>query len=313
MKAKLEASKHFIYNSYPGNLYILLLALSLFSVLIMSNWSFADDSSNQEELSALERRIRSERETYDNNFSITPHRPSYVLPITYNSSPNSGPYEQLDENLNDLDNVEIKYQISFKVLLARELIADNGYLFAAYTQQSFWQAYNSRNSSPFRETNYEPELFVSFLTEREVLGFKNRVISFGINHQSNGRMEPLSRSWNRLFMNFVFERDNLVLYIKPWYRIPEDKEDDDNPDIEDYIGHGEIGGAYYLNKHVLSFMVRNNLQSDNYGAVQLDWSFPLGNRVNGYIQYFYGYGESLVDYDHKAQRIGLGIILANWI
>ncbi|KKL45644.1 hypothetical protein LCGC14_2353530, partial [marine sediment metagenome] len=159
---------------------------------------------------------------------------------------------------------------------------------------------------------FEPEVFFSFRSKLDIPGFKDQVSSFGVNHQSNGRMEPLSRSWWRLFAKFVFERDKLVLFIKPWYRIPEGDEDD-NPDIQNYLGYGEIGGAYYLNKHVLSFMVRNNLQSDNHGAVQLDWSFPLQNRVNGYIQYFYGYGESLVDYDHKVQRIGLGILLANWL
>lgn len=59
----------------------------------------------------------------------------------------------------------------------------------------------------------------------------------------------------------------------------------------------------------LSPIVCNNFQSDNHGAMKLNWSFPLYGRLRGYVQYFNGYGESLIDYNHRQQSFGLGVSL----
>jgi phospholipase A1 len=176
---------------------------------------------------------------------------------------------------------------------------------------SYWQAYNNELSSVFRDTNHEPEAWLQFNTNWDLLGIKSRIIQLGAWHQSNGKGEPLSRSWNRLYANFIFEKDNLVFGVKPWYRLPENN-DDDNHDINKYYGYGELSGFYKWDDHNLSFMLRNNLRSsENKGAIELGWTFPLYKKLRGYVQYFNGYGQSILDYNSAANTIGIGIALSD--
>jgi phospholipase A1 len=264
------------------------------------------------EPSAVEERLRSERETQESSFVLTPHRPNYLLPFTYNASLNRAPY---GPEGTELQPVEVKFQISFKAAVARGLFGKNGDLYGAYTQVSMWQAYNSGYSSPFRETDYEPEAFLSFDTDVPVLGLRNRLLLLGAAHQSNGRAEPLSRSWNRIYAHFVLDRGRFALSIKPWYRLREPAGSDDNPDISRYLGPGEIRMFYEWKKYVLGVMVRSNFRfEDNLkGAQQLEFSFPVSGRIKGYFQYFYGYGETLIDYNARTNRVGIGVLLTDWL
>ena len=108
--------------------------------------------------------------------------------------------------------------------------------------------------------------------------------------------------------------------MKGWWRLPEGAASDDNPRIEGYLGYGELWAYYCLDRHRVALMLRDNLNLDrNRGALQLEWSFPLFRRswstpaqVAGYVQYFLGYGESLLDHDHRVHRIGLGVAIAEW-
>ena len=274
--------------------------------------TIVSDSSD----AAASKRLREEAVTEEQPFVITPYLPNYVLFGAYNASdPNVEPYrEAFGDPDYELDDVELKFQLSLKVPLAHSLIGNNGDLYAAYTNRSFWQAYNTDQSSPFRETNHQPEAWMRFYNSWNLWGMRNIVNDIGIVHQSNGRGGNLSRSWNRIYARFVFEKDNLAFSFQPWYRIKEDEDKDNNPDIEDYLGNFELLTAYKPGDHEFSLMFRNNLESeDNRGAAQLDWSFPLGNRVNGYVQWFNGYGESMIDYNHHVNSIGVGIILTDWL
>jgi len=96
----------------------------------------------------------------DNPFAILPHKPTYVLPISY-SELNEVVYgDQLQGA--DLDDVEIKYQVSFKFIVVEDMHYDNLDLQLAYTPVSWWQAHNKELSSAFRETNYEPEVIFAY-------------------------------------------------------------------------------------------------------------------------------------------------------
>ncbi|GAU08296.1 phospholipase A [Desulfoplanes formicivorans] len=242
-------------------------------------------------------------------FAFMPHRDNYILPFTYNKSPNHDHTGEVDT----VKNAEVAFQLSMKVKLWQDVLGQNMDLWFGYTQRSFWQLYNVDESAPFRETNYEPEVLLNYRTDWNVLGVHLRTVTVGLNHQSNGRAESLSRSWNRVVGNLGLEYDDFVVQLKTWYRIPESQGEDDNPDIDEYMGPGELWVHYLLGGHRLGAMWRNNCRWDhNRGALQLEWAFPLGRKLNGYIQYFTGYGESLIDYDHAVDRIGIGFILNDW-
>lgn len=269
----------------------------------------------------VQQRLALEKALDTNPWVITPHKPNYILPIAYNSNVNTEPFVSVPgvENPDALENNEVKFQISFKFPLMRNLFNSNVDAYFAYTNQSYWQLYADGISAPFRETNHEPELFLAYQNDWEIFGWKNTLLTGGFVHQSNGRSIPLSRSWNRIFASAVFENGNWALAFKPWYRLPEDEktsptdtEGDDNPDIYKYMGYGEIRLVYHDNGHVVTLMERNNLTSDSKGAVELDYSFPLYGKLKGYVQYFYGYGESLIDYDARTNRISAGVAISDW-
>ncbi len=262
------------------------------------------------------KRLAMERRTEWNPFVITPHKQNYILPFTYMEEPNNRPYEVLGEDL--LDNKEVKLQISLKVPLTdRDLFVTGDSLHFGFTLQAYWQLYNDEISAPFRETNYQPEFFYTM-----PLPFKSvehaGILRLGAEHQSNGQSQLFSRSWNRIYMQLFYARSNYMISVRPWYRIPEEEKDDptqakgdDNPDIDDYMGYFELNGVVSHKRLEFSTMIRNNLRSENYGAIELGMSFPLFNRLRGYVQYFNGYGESLIDYNRRVERIGLGILLTD--
>jgi phospholipase A1 len=241
---------------------------------------------------------------------VTFHRSNYALALSYNFRPNPAPLQEVDPE-KTLVKPEVMFQLSFKARLWRDIFGKDLVLWVAYTQRSFWQLYNFDDSSPFRETNYEPEVLLNLGTRFNVFGLKARFIQIGFNHQSNGQSEPLSRSWNRIVANIGLERGPFSLLLKGWYRIPD--ADDDNPGLTHYVGFGEVWGYYFLKRHRLGVMVRDNLNfRENRGSVQIEWSFPMFAMMAGYVQYFYGYGESLLDYNHRVHRIGIGFILSDW-
>ncbi len=263
-------------------------------------------------LSYLERLWELNKEAPRGSFPISTYRSNYLLPITYVESPNEEPIREADAG-KGLTNTEVAFQISIKTKLKQDIFGYNMDLWVAYTQRSFWQFYNFSDSSPFRETNYEPEMLLNFRLNHDLHWLKVRFINVGVNHQSNGQSDPLSRSWNRVVANFGFERDNLALILKTWLRIPEGAGNDNNPDIERYLGYGELWSYYFWNDSRFGLMVRNNFDFyKNRSALQLEWSYPLVQRISLYVQYFNGYGESMLDYSHNINRIGIGFIVKDW-
>ena len=267
------------------------------------------------ELSALDRRWELSPESKLGSFNLRAYKPVYLLPLAWSSRPNRLPQSPNPENRLqdpfDLQPTEARFQLSLKTKVAQGLLFGEGDLWFGYTQSSRWQLYNSRTSRPFRETVYEPEALLVFGPKAEVLGWDLRMASIGINHQSNGRSLPLSRSWNRVVAAFGFERENWLLSLRPWWRIGEDAETDDNPDIVDYLGRGDINLVHRRGDHEFALLARHTLKpgAESRGALQFDWSFPLSRSLRGHVQLFEGYGESLIDYDWNQTTVGLGVTL----
>ncbi len=237
----------------------------------------------------------------DDKFGVQPYRMNYLLPATYGSVKHG-----------DAKRFETKFQLSLKKRIFTNLLNMDESIYLAYTQTSYWQT--AKSSSPFRESNYEPELFVMFpyKTDSALKAYRA-----GIVHQSNGQGGTLSRSWNRIYLQGYFQYFGAFISPRAWYRIPEsektsptDSSGDDNPDIYKYLGYGDLSISYPYKKHLFSLTLRNNFNSPNRGSAQFDWTFPiLNNGVFGYLQLFSGYGESLIDYNKRDDKIGIGFAI----
>jgi phospholipase A1 len=239
------------------------------------------------------------------------YQPNYLLFARYTDDVNNAPYQPLFDAFaeeGDFDAVEAKFQLSFK---GRLLTTDDRRwgLWFAYTQQSQWQLYSEDISRPFRETNYMPELFGSFRPGVQLGAFDFNLLNFGFTHQSNGRADPISRSWDRLFVEGGFERDNIALIVRAWTRIKPGDYEDDNPDILDYMGYGQVTALYRRGENTFTLMGRGNVATGK-GAAQFSWtSRPLLGPLRAHFQLFSGYGESMIDYDWNQTTVGLGVTL----
>lgn len=261
----------------------------------------------------------------DQSGAISMYRQNYFLPIANSSNPNNAPTSPNPNNRvpysYPLDNTEAKFQFSFKSRVWAQESSDWAMWFG-YTQQSFWQFWDASHSRPFRESNYQPELILSkrFL-DPATSAFAPKLLNIAIDHQSNGQSDPRSRSWNRLYVQTGFENDDfqggtLVLLPRLWTRIQvSNPSQNDNPDITHYLGYGDVQ-LLYFNHYELSATARIR-------SLQLDYSYPLEEILRYFspdwrsdfdlhLQYFTGYGESLIDYNHRQNVWGVGVSLPVW-
>ncbi|PKM97280.1 MAG: phospholipase [Elusimicrobia bacterium HGW-Elusimicrobia-3] len=300
------------HGKAAGKVYIFMAAVLV--SLATAAPILAQAPSEASESSPIEARIARESGAKRSSFALLAHKPSYLLPATYTSSPNNPAYSYFPAIGDKLDNMEAKFQISFKIPLWEGLFGGKADLYGAYTQLALWQAYNARISAPFREINYEPETFLAYRTDIIFHGARLNYFTIGFNHQSNGQIEPRSRSWNRVVTSAVIQKGKNHLIVRQWTRMPERAKTDDNPGIERYLGYGDILFLRSGRNMSFSVLLRNNLRTgDNKGALQADWRFPLHRNLKGYVQYFTGYGETLIGYNRSSSRVGLGMALTDWI
>ena len=252
--------------------------------------------------------------------SVREHNPMYLMPVWYNSSPNYHPGSPsrgvtTQEKFSEQKRLETKMQVSFKSKIAEDLFKTRADVWFGYTQKSDWQIFNQgRKSAPFRNTDYEPEIFITQPVKADLpFGGKLRMVGAGFVHQSNGQSRPESRSWNRVYAMAGMEWGKLTVIPRVWMRAFDQKgDDDDNPDINKYMGYGDLKVQYRFNdKQNVYSVLRYNPKSGR-GAVEAAYTFPIKGKLKGVVRGFHGYGESLIDYNHKQNGIGFGLMFNDW-
>lgn len=241
------------------------------------------------------------------------HQMNYFLPITYTSDRNIEPYQpfadlEIQGGEVNLDDAEAKFQLSFRYRLWARDDRRLG-VWLGYTQLSTWQIYNGDESRPFRDTNYQPEIFLSYNPGIELGPLRWSLINAGFVHESNGRAQIISRSWDRLYIEAGLDSGSFALLARLWYRLPEDDDKDDNPDITDYYGHGSLTAFYRWGESSITLMGRGNIREGK-GAAQLSYvTRPLIGPLRGYLQLFSGYGETMIDYNWNQTVVGAGVTI----
>jgi phospholipase A1 len=216
-----------------------------------------------------------------------------------------------------------KFQISLRFRLfddhgrlARRLpFIDDLYL--SFSQTALWDL--GELSKPFKDASYRPRLFYANYDLARYFDGNLRVgVESGIGHESNGKEAEDSRSFNMLYVRPTLtfgDPDGLRAYLAPL--IHNYIAESDNRDIEDYRGYvdwlfgvGSKGGLDFW------AVLRKGTRSD-FGSIELNASYPLsklsGGDLTGWLmlQYFNGYGESLLDYNRKIDsQVRLGISIA---
>jgi phospholipase A1/A2 len=285
-------------------LIILFLFLSFASDFVLSETEKKEQSSTK---TVLEQKKQDQSQTAKYPSVVNIYRPNYVLPYYHTGRPYYAIYKNETPNNQSVMNDELKAQISLLVPIARHLINNKPLsLNFAYTQLMYWQVY--AKSQYFRETNYEPELFIENFFNPYIGG------QIGIDHQSNGRGGFLERSWNRGFLQLQFSGAHWLAHIKGWSLIGQaDSSDLHNPDIAHFLGYDNVLFSYEYAAVQASVEVQNIESSLKRGFVQVTLSYPLFKSISVYGQFFNGYGQSLIEYNHKTTSAGIGIALNDWM
>lgn len=269
-----------------------LTALVFLQILLPANPVIADEDSDRRPfLKTLE-----------------PHKPIFVLNSWFldNEGSEQGYY-----------NHELILQFSFK----KEIFEP---VFFAYSQKGYWQTGNYERSRSFRDQNHNPELFLEF---NDFHSF-NRIRLGLAEHESNGELMRYDEEGNKINYSRTWDRSYLFLQKSLWetvsfalkmWVVTSPKRDewsayyDDNPDMQQYMGSGEIYVSSVSGSVSIDAMLRHGWKEGT-ETIRLDARYPIaaifGMRDSGidlHLQYFSGYGDTLLDYNRKITRFAAGV------
>ncbi len=229
------------------------------------------------------------------------------------------PYESIYFSVGANDRLNARFQFSFKF---RPLTPTGNVskpwqdLYFAYTQTTLWDLQSL--SKPFYDTSYKPTFFYGKdAFDVKSPWFDRLGLQAGVQHESNGQALPKSRS-----LNTVYFRPTVAWQLPHGWQLAVSPRligymnKDENPDIERYRGYIEwLVSAEHRNGFKVTASLRKGANS-GYGCGELNASWPLdaffpelGGRV--LVQYFNGWGESLLDYNIRRPdqfRVGFMVV-----
>lgn len=286
----------------------------LVGLLFVSISVFAFENEKNIDINSQDKEAEKSMQSWLNSeFALKPYKPNYLLPFGYANK------DYKSYSADEYQNIEAEIQISLKLPVTQNLLGMDEMYYLAYSHKAFWQIYTE--SSPFRETNYNPEGFIVFPVYDDISDVKLRTIKVSLAHQSNGQGEVSvkldkngnteilnrSRSINYFYADATFQYKNLLFdltFLTPSFG---KSNLSDNPDIMDYWGYVSFDARYFKNKDIYTFMLRGN-PTTGYGAVEATYSHPLfQDKTYIFVKFFNGYGESLIDYNNFVSKFSLGI------
>ena len=206
-----------------------------------------------------------------------------------------------------IHNSDVKFQISFQQRLTKSVLPWHSYLYLFYTQKAMWNVLE--RSLPFHDLNFNPGIGIS-----RFIILKNRLVGKAtliVEHESNGKDGIESRSWNKISLAAeAYISPQLMAHAKFWIPIIDGEY---NRDILKYSGISQAGFQAISNdnKWVLDMtMVKRQGWNLNFNTI-VQLGYRINNNSNQFImlQYYNGYGETMLDYNQYHSRIRFGLLI----
>lgn len=204
-------------------------------------------------------------------------------------------------------NSDVKFQVSIAQRLTKSTLPWHTFLFLMYTQKTFWNVFE--NSMPMHDMNFNPGIGLSkpFFSKNRYIG----KLTLLVEHESNGRDSIWSRSWNRISLGgSVMIDDWLMVHSKFWIPIVDGMH---NKDILNYCGIFQTGVFVNTFNKRCGFgltLVKRKGWNLNFNTI-FEFNWLVSKKVNQYffVQYYNGYGESLLDYNVFHSRLRVGLVI----
>lgn len=257
--------------------------------------------------STAETDFHNESKVFDYHNILSFYQPNYILLFAHNKNPDYAIYRNRTPGKSKINHNEAKVQFSLYVPILRSMFGiDDLRFYFAYTQLFFWQIYNSQ--TPFiREVNYEPIFWLRYHFA------ENMFANLQFDHQSNGKGGYYEVSWNRIIGSAEFTSEHWYTQFSVWYPFWPLKADGHNAkSLMHYLGYDKIVLSYNWKDIVISFEAQNLESGLKRGHMMGSVSYAANSYIKLYMQYFSGYGQTLIEFDHYTTTYGFGIALSDW-